>query len=225
LIVELDTLFLRLSKGDVDERGAAMSRLISYEQAGKLPLESILEMAEEDNPAVSMYAISALGRSRNPRAVSKLLEMAQAHRAGNALFLETIIDALGDAGDPEATALLLEFLGIKLGWKNKLLGKLSFKKDELSEEEVQRRDALALPIVRALEKIHDPRSAEALWMLLDSDDPLVRWHAIQTVLKCELTEFVAKLRGFAEHDTSPLVKEMAQIALAKLETIPQHLDN
>jgi HEAT repeat protein len=225
LIEELDKLFDDLTKPDPELRRIAMTRLTNYEQAGKLPLEAMIDLADAPHPAVSMYAIGALGRSRRPEAVQKLMALAELHRAGNFLFLETIIDALGDAGSKEATEKLLEFLGIKLGWRNKLLGKLSFKKEEVTPEEERQRAQLTLPIVRALEKIQDAKAAEALWVCVDSEDPLVRWHAIQAVMKCELTEFNSKLKSLAQHDTSEIVREMADIALTKLGPLPQPLNN
>jgi len=225
LISELDKLFDDLTKADPEVRSGAMSRLSQYEQAGKLPIEALVDLADAPHPAISMYSIGALGRSKRQEAVQKLLELAEKHRSGNPLFLETIVDALGDAGSKASTDWLLEFLGIKLGWKNKLLGKLSFKKEEVTPEEERMRAQMTLPIVRALEKIQDAKSAEALWMCVDSEDPLVRWHAIQAVMKCELTEFTPKLKTLAEHDSSDLVREMAQIALDKLRPLPQPLSN
>jgi HEAT repeat protein len=225
LIAELDKLFDDLTKPDPELRSIAMSRLTQYEQAGKLPIEALVDLADAPHPAVSMYSIGALGRAQRPEAVQKLVELAEKNRTGNPLFLETIIDALGDAGSKAATEWLLDLLGIKLGWRNKLLGKFSFKKEEVTPEEERMRAQMTLPVVRALEKIKDPKAAEALWMCVDSEDPLVRWHAIQAVMKCELTEFTPKLKTLAEHDSSDLVREMAQIALAKLGTLPQPLSN
>ncbi len=225
LIAELDKLFEDLTKPDPELRRLAMSRLNNYEQAGKIPLEALIDLAGAPHPAISMYAIGALGRSKRPEAVERLLALTQEHRAGNVLFLETIIDALGDAGGKAATEPLLELLGIKLGWKNKLLGRLSLKKEEVTPEDERLRAQLALPIVRALEKIQDPKAAEALWLCVDSEDPIVRWHVIQAVMKCELTEFNSKLKTLAEHDSSEIVREMAQIALTKLGPLPEPLNN
>ncbi len=225
VIAELDKLFDDLTKPDPELRRVALSRLNNFEQAGKLPLEALIDLASAPHPAISMYAIGALGRSKRPEAAQKLLALVEEHRAGNTLYLETIIDAVGDLGSKTATEPLLELLGIKLGWKNKLLGRLSFKKEEVTPEEERLRAQLTLPIVRALEKIQDPKAAEALWMCVDSEDPIVRWHAIQAVMKCELTEFNSKLKTLAEHDSSELVREMAQIALTKLGPLPQPLNN
>lgn len=225
LLDELDKLFDDLTKTDPEVRRMAMAKLTIYEQSGKLPVEALIDLADAPHPAISMYAIGAIGRSKRPEAVAKLLALGEQHRTGNPLYLETIIDALGDAGSRAATEFLLDLLGIKLGWKNKLLGRLSFKKEETTPEEERLRAQLTLPIVRALEKIQDPKAAEALWMCIESEDPLVRWHAIQTVMKCELTEFTPKLKTLAQHDRSDLVREMAQIALTKLEPLPQPVNN
>jgi hypothetical protein len=44
-------------------------------------------------------------------------------------------------------------------------------------------------------------------------------------MKCELTEFTPKLKTLAQNDSSDLVREMAQIALTKLEPLPQPVSN
>jgi hypothetical protein len=60
---------------------------------------------------------------------------------------------------------------------------------------------------------------------VDSADPLVRWHAVQAAMQCELTEFTPKLRTLARGDANDTVREMAQIALTKLEPLPQPVNN
>src|SRR5579862_7263816 len=71
MIKELDGMMERLNKGDVDERQAVITRLMDYEKQGKIPVEVLLEMADEENVTPAMYAISALGRSKHPAADRK----------------------------------------------------------------------------------------------------------------------------------------------------------
>jgi len=222
---ELDSLFDILTKPDAEARKIALTRLRDYERGGRLPLESLIDLAEAPHPAIAMYAITALGRSAHPSAVRKLLALGEKHRQGNTLFLETIVEALGEAASTTATEFLADLLGIRLGWKNKLLGKLALKKDDVSPEELRRRTDLALCVARSLGKIKDPRAAEAIWLCVESADPLVRWHAVQAAMQCELTEFTAKLRTLAKGDPHETVREMAQIALEKLEPLPQPVNN
>ena len=135
------------------------------------------------------------------------------------------MEALGEAESASATEFLSELLGVKLGWKNKLLGKLALKKDDATPREQKRRAELSLAVARSLGKIKDPRAAEVIWMCVESVDPLVRWHAIQAAMHCELTEFTAKLKALAKNDDNESVRNMAQIALEKLEPLPQPVNN
>jgi HEAT repeat protein len=223
MIKELDGMMERLNKGDVDERQAVITRLMDYEKQGKIPVEVLLEMADEENVTPAMYAISALGRSRHPAAVGKLLELAEQYRSRHPMFTETVVDALGETGDKAATVLLLDFLGIRSGWKNKLLGKL--KKEEPAEEEKRFRIYITLPAIRALAKLADPRAADALSQFLDHEDSLVRWHAVQGIVKCGLTNLIPRLQQLAANDPNDLVREAAAIAVDSMQTPPPELIN
>lgn len=225
LIKELDHMMDRLNKGDVDERQFINSRLIDYEKSGKIPLDALLEMADEANPTMSMYAVGALGRSRHPAAVQKLLDLAGDYRTRHPMFTETVVDALGETGDKAATMLLMDFLGVKSGWKNKLLGKLSLKKEEPTEEEKGFRTYIVLPAMRALAKLADPRAAEAFTAYLEHEDPLVRWHAIQGIVACGLTDLIPRLQQIGEKDANELVREKARIAVESMRSPPPRLVN
>ena len=72
MIEELDSLVEELTRHDPNRRDAAMRRLETFERAGRLPLEALLEFSESDKAPLSMYAISALGRNGRPAAVKKL---------------------------------------------------------------------------------------------------------------------------------------------------------
>lgn len=223
LIKELDTLMERLNRGDVDERQAIITRLMDYEKMGKLSLGVLLEMADEENPTPAMYAVGALGRNKQPAAVAKLLALAAQYRERHPMFTETVVDALGEAGDKAATTVLLDFLGVKGGWKHKLLGKL--KKDEPTEEEKHFRAYIALPTIRALAKLADPRAAEALEQYLDHEDSLVRWHAIQGIVKCGLTQYIPRLQKMGANDPQELIREAALIAVESMQTPPPKFIN
>lgn len=225
LIKELDHMMERLSKGDVDERQNIITRLIDYEKAGKLPLSALLDMADEANPTMAMYAVGALGRSKQPAAVQKLIALAEDYRTRHPMFTETVVDALGETGDKAGTQLLMHFLGVKSGWKSKLLGKLALKKDETSEEEKGFRTYIVLPAIRALAKLGDPRAAQAFSQFLDHEEPLVRWHAIQGIVGCGLTEFIPKLAHKGEADPNDLVREAAQIAVENMQSPPPKMVN
>jgi HEAT repeat protein len=225
LIKELDHMMERLNKGDVDERQFINTRLLDYEKSGKIPLEALLEMADEGNPTMSMYAVGALGRSKHPAAVQKLLALAEDYRTRHPMFTETVVDALGETGDKAATMLLMDFLGVKSGWKNKLRGKFSLKKEEPTEEEKAFRTYIVLPAIRALAKLADPRAAEAFAACLEHDEALVRWHAIQGIVACGLTDFIPRLQQIGEKDGNDLVRERAQIAVESMRTPPPRLVN
>ncbi|HUJ74124.1 MAG TPA: HEAT repeat domain-containing protein [bacterium] len=217
LVQELNELMERRQKGSPPERQAVLTRLTDYERSNKIPLPFILEMADDANPSISMYAIGALGRSGKPEAVQKLLAMAQAHAQGHPLFLETIVDALGEAGDHAATPVLLELLGIKTGWKSKLLGKLSVKKDDEGAAQERFKAYFTLPIVRTLAKLQDPKCGEAFGLFLGHEDPLVRWHSIDGIVRTGLTSYIPRLKEMAQQDENELVREMAAIAVGKME--------
>lgn len=224
-IEELDGLIEQLSKNDVVKRDSAMVRLGDYERSGKIPLAVLLDLSEEEHPPVSMYAISALGRNGEPAAVKKLLELLDKHRKSNPIFFETIIDALGQARSSSASGVLLSLLGIQTGWKGKLFKSRKGDSEKEDEGEKRRKDQLALPVIRALEQIEDAKAAELLGDFLSHSDSLVRWHTVQNVMRCGVRDFDGKLKEMAKQDESPLVREIADIALEKLGVLPPNLNN
>lgn len=224
-IQELEGLVKELTKDDPQKRDNAMVRLTDYERSGKIPLQVLIDLSQNDHPPLSMYAISALGRNGQPEAVSQLIKLFGKNRQSHPLFLETIIEALGETKSPKASSTLLELLGIKTGLVDRLLGRRSKKEDEEGSEAMQARDLFALPVIRALEKIQDPKAAEKLGEFLDHPDYLVRCHAIQNMQNCRLTGFIGKLKEMAKKDEHELVRETADIACGYLEPLPPELNN
>ncbi len=224
---ELDQLMDKLANGEPEVRQEAMVRLQNHESSGRIPLEALLEMADDANMTMSMYGIMALGRNGSSRAVQKLARLVADHRDGNVVYLETLVDALGATAKKSAAPVLLELLGINITRKGKILGWLGRGKDKEQRDEGQRRlqEYLTLPVVRAVENLLDPMAAAALNGFLHHHDPLVRWHAIQALLKSRVTEFNDKLQDISRNDTNSMVKEAAEIALIELAPLPQPLNN
>ncbi len=226
LIKELDDLSVQLTKGTPEERDIAMSRLGEYEKSGTISIQVLMDMAEHKDPSLRMYAIMALGRNGSAAAVRKLLQMAQALDTANVLLLETVVDALGETGERDAIPQLLGLLGIQTkGWTSRLLGRLGKKKDEPTAEQLRRRDHLTLPVIRALEKIPDPQVAELVGDFLEHQDPFVRWHTIQILVKANFGGHHDTLKRMATADQNDLVREMAEIALQKIQGLPPHMNN
>ena len=226
LIKELDALMERMRHGEVEERQAVVARLTDYERSGTIPLEALIEMADEDDPTAAMYAVGALGRSQQPAAVIKLLALAGQYRERHPMFTETVVDALGEAGDKAATKVLLDFLGVKRGWRGSLLGLLGkLRKKQATEQEKAFRAYIVLPAIRALAKLADRRAAEALGQYLNHEDPLVRWHAIQGIVKCGRTEFIPRLERMGSNDSAELIREAARIAVQSMQTPPPEFVN
>jgi HEAT repeat protein len=223
-IEELDALVEQLGKPDAKLRDDAMLRLGEFERSGRMPLQALLDFSESEQPALAMYAISALGRNGEPAAVKKLIELTERHRSGNLLFLEQLVDALGETRNVGASGLLLGLLGIRKGWSGKLFGRRSRKDEEEAAAEPNRAQ-ITLPVLRALEKIEDPKAAQLLGEYLSHAEPLVRWHAIQNLVKCNVTEFLERLKEMAERDDNDLVREAASIAVDRLEPLPPNLNN
>ena len=223
-IEELDALVEQLGKQEAHVRDAAMMRLTDFERTGRMPLEALLEFSESDQPALSMYAISALGRNGQPAAVKKLIDLTERHRGGNLLYLEQLVDALGETRNAGASSVLLSLLGIRTGWSGKLFGRRGRKEEEDKAAEPNRAQVV-LPVLRALEKIEDPKAAQLLGEFLSHAEPLVRWHAIQNLMKCNVTDFMDRIREMAESDENELVREAASIAVDRLEPLPPNLNN
>lgn len=224
-IQELEGLVKELTKDDPRKRDNAMVRLTDYERSGKIPLEVLIDLSQNDYPPLSMYAISAMGRNGQPEAVSQLIKLFGKNRQSHPLFLETIIEALGETKSPKVSGTLLELLGIKTGLVDRFLGRRSKKEDEEGSEARKARDLFALPVIRALEKIQDPKAAEKLGDFLDHPDYLVRCHTIQNIQNCRLTGFIGKLQEMAKKDDHELVRETADIATGYLQPLPPELNN
>lgn len=224
-IEELEGLVDQLAKEDPQKRAKAMVRLTDYERTGKIPLEVLIDLSQNDHPSLSMYAISALGRNRQPEAVDHLIKLFVKHKRSHVLFLETIIDALGETKSSKASGPLLEILGIKTGLVKRLLGRRSKKEDEEDSEASKAKEHFALPALRALEKIQDPKASEKLGEFLDHPDYLVRCNTIQNIQNCRLTGFIEKLKEMSKKDEHELVRESADIAHGYLQPLPPELNN
>ena len=59
-IEELEGLVNELTKEDAQKRDKAMIRLTDYERSGKIPVEVLIDLSQNDHPPLSMYAITAL---------------------------------------------------------------------------------------------------------------------------------------------------------------------
>lgn len=226
-IEELERLVGELTKPDPNRREEAMIRLTDFEKAGMVPLTTLVKLSEHEHPPLSMYAITALGRNAGAQAVKQLTRLLQKNREGNVLFLETIVDALGETKSSKASGPLLELLGIRSGLIGRVLGRRQNNSKENSEDsEAERlREQMALPVIRALEKIEDPKAAELTGEYMEHPNHLVRWHTINMILKCRLTGFNSKLKEIAKSDESDLVREMAEIAEEQLKALPPPLNN
>lgn len=223
-IEELDGLVEQLGKPDAALRDEALKRLNDYERTGRIPLEVLLEFCESENPSLSMYAISALGRNGEVGAVKKLIELAERHRAGNLMFLEHIVDALGDTRNAGAAPVLLSLLGLRMGRVGKLFGRRG-RKAEPDEPSEGIPEQLALPVLRALERVAEPKAARLLGDYLEHPDPLVRWHVIQNLVRCNVPDFMEQLKRMASEDSSDLVREAAELATERLKPLPPNLNN
>jgi len=222
-IEELDALVEQLTKPEPPVREEATKRLLEYERNGRLPLDALLEFSESENPALSMYAISALGRNGQPPAVKKLLDLAERHRSGNPLFVVQIVDALGETRSATACPLLLSMIGLRPA-RGKLFGRKPRKEEDEAAAE-RGRAFMTLPVLRALERIGDAKSAALLGDYLEHAEPLVRWHAIQNLVSGNVVQFNERLRKMADNDTNALVREAASIAMERLEPLPPNLNN
>ena len=218
LIQELDNLAHKLVTAAPEERNRILTHLLRYEESGKVPLGALVRMTEEEEVnAVSVYAIEALGRNRQPEAVAQLLRLLQRHRGENYMLLETLVDALGETGSPQGAQPLLELLGFRPMWRSWLERVLPWLRAKEDASARARREYLVLPVLRALAKIKEPRASVRLGMFLEHKDPLVRWHTIQNLVNTGRREHLPDLRKMAEQDPNDMVREMASIALEKLE--------
>jgi len=229
ILKELDDQVLLLSKGNTDDRARALGRLESFEKSGKIPLSALIELSEDDNVNLAMYGIGALGRNQSKDAVKKLVDLFEKYREGDPLFLETIVDAMGATAHKDVLPCLLNMLGVESGWKKKLTGWLGNRKKKTSEVdpfELKRREFLALPVMRALEKIPDASAAKAIGGFLGHADSLVRWHTIRVMQYSRVEDFKEEMTKLAETDPIETVREAAEIALEELSSpLPENMNN
>ncbi|MDH4248342.1 MAG: HEAT repeat domain-containing protein [Deltaproteobacteria bacterium] len=216
LIDELDGLAQKLITAAPEERNRILTHLQRYEESGLVPLPVLIQMSEEDLNAVSVYAIGALGRNRQPAAVDQLLRLLQRHRNESAMLLETLVEALGETGAPQTALPLLELLGIRPGWRGVLERLIPAMRKKEDTKALATREYLVLPVVRALAKINNPQSTARLGEFLGHKDPLVRWHTIQAMSNTGRLEFIENFRVLAAQDPDSIVREMAAIALDRL---------
>ena len=221
---ELQRLMESMKSQNSDERINANKRLIDHERAGRIPLEVLLQISKEGSSAQVMYAISALGRNKQPKAVDRLMEMLEQNKRKHPLLLQSIVDALGDAKDKRATERLLKLLDLRLGKTGKLLNKMKKSTGKKNDSQEQSdKDAIhnfiKLPVVRALEHIADDRAAPVLGSLLEDEDTLVRWHTLEVISVTSNLDHIAKLKDMQKNDESPLVQEKASIVMEHLNRV------
>jgi len=227
VLKELDDLVLLLAKGAAEDRSKAMSRLVSYEQSGKIPFSAMLELASEENINLAMYGIGALGRSKSREGAKKLVELFGKLKDGDPLFLEVLVDAMGESGRVEVLPSLLSLLGFESSWKMKLPKWMpGARKPEDDPFARKRMEFLLLPVMRAIENIPDAKMAHGLTGFLEHQDSLVRWHAVRIMEKNGITDSKPQLLAIAENDPVETVREAARLALDSLAgPLPNHLNN
>ena len=225
IAAEIDQLMARLSEAEAEERKALLSRLHDYERAGKFSHPMLIAMAEDANPTIAMYGISALGREGSEEALRTLLQMGEARHAaprisGNLLLLETVVDALGTIQRKEAAPFLLRLLGLKSTLHpRRLLRRRKGRREEQEISAERARRHLILPVLKALYPIANTRLSRKVLPLLHDPEPLVRWHILQFLVKGGYHQELPQIEKLQDQDQSPLVREAAQLAAEKLQAL------
>lgn len=225
LIAEIERLMEDLAKGNQDDRKKALFKIEGHEKTGKIPVEALIDLCDQGNHNMFNYAVGALGRNGSPPAVKKLLALLKKHETSNVMVLELIVEALGKTAVPQAGDPLLELIGAKFSLRSKILGFFRRKDPENSANQKKMQNFLILPVLRALEVLASPKTAEKAGVFLSHPDGLVRWHTIQILRFAKVRDFNPQLKVMSEKDPVEVVREGASIAFEELSPLSEKMNN
>jgi len=201
---------LRFGK-DSDARKEALRELVYLEHDERLHEADILELLNDPDPAIQVYAIGAIGRLKLAAGIPELT--ARYVESSDPLILNELLNAFQQFASDHFLETVLEKLR-KLGKKPGFFQKALFKPEKEPEREFLL-DQILMPSLKYIEATGNPGVEKAIRAFLDHEDGSVRWQTLKLYDHLAILIRLETLKEMATSDPNPLVREQANILISK----------
>ncbi len=193
-----------------EERNEALGELKTFEDEGRFEAKDLMELLEDEEPVLKMYAIGALGRLKIESSIPKLSELYL--DSDNPLVLEMLLDAFLLFNTNAFVSVVLKRIK-----KSRKITRILKKKPSLDTifDNDFIIDQILIPSLKYLQTAGDPKKIEkGIHVYLDHSDSNVRFHTLVAYQKLAIPLDEKILREIAETDKNALVREQAAIMRA-----------
>lgn len=183
-------LILLLDNEDADFRAGA-ARILGKMQCSKA-IEYLINLLNDKDFGVRIWAVKALGDIRNPVALGPLIELLGKIDKNDFSLRSSTVKAIGKIGGSKAVSPLMEALNDKFDWVRteaaKALGNIKDPKaidplinalQKIRSSSIASSDIIS--IINALGKFKDKKAINPLMDKLKNRNPLVRFQAAKTL--------------------------------------------
>lgn len=196
---------------DSDERREALQSLINLEYEERFDQSDILQLLEDDDPVIQVYAIGAVGRLKLTSGISALKK--QYSESSNPLILNELLTAFQLFESDDFLDIVIEKLR-KLNKKSGIFEKLRSQTDSNSERRFILNQIL-IPSLKYIQEAGNQGVEKIVKQFLSHEDANVRWHTLKVFENLQIALKPELLQKLVESDASPLVREQAAILTTK----------
>ncbi len=201
---ELIELLDRLRFGDTaSDRNQALKDLKLFESEGKIIDEDLLQLLDDKDFVFQTYAIGAIGRLKMESGISRLCAIYE--ESIDPLILPLLLDAFIRFGSDQFSSCV----------EQKLCDLKQKKNKNPSGDQSFILEHIIVPSLKYFQVSGNRQIKETIFDFLHDPDPTVRWHALITFDKLELSISSDEIEGILNNDPYVLVREQAAVMLEK----------
>lgn len=196
-----------------EERRSTLETLVEYEEQQAIESDRLMELVKDDNVLIQSYAVGALGRRRDEKAIPRLIELYGECR--NPVILTLLLDTFSEYGSSTFVDAVLRRLGAP-SWKERVKRKLK-RSEEEAFDYLFLQDQILIPSLKYLHRCDSlsPMAEKSLRNFLNHKDSNIRWHTLLIFDKFAFHLDEKELIEIQKNDTSRLNREQASIMLEK----------
>lgn len=193
---------LRFSERASD-RNKALRELKLQEVEGLIEEEDLLKLLDEKDFVFQTYAIGAIGRLKLKGGIAKLSTMYK--ESNDSLILPALLETfVSFESEAFVDCVVKKLKMLSNNKRQKTTGNLDFLLEQI-----------VVPSLKYLQSSGTTKIEKTVSRFLDDPDPTIRWHALMTFDKLNLSISEQKLMQYAEKDSYALVREQASVMLEK----------
>lgn len=201
---------LRFGK-DSDERKNALQELVFLEHEAQFDESDMIQLLNDNDPVIQVYAIGAIGRLKLSSAIPELKK--RYLESTDPLMLNEMLMTFLQFESNEFLDIVLEKLR-KLAKKPWLFQKRLPKTRGTDEKEFLLNHIL-VPSLKYIRQFGNPMVVKTVKGFLNHKDGNVRWQTLKLYDSLEISIKTEVLKKMAASDPNPLVREQADILISK----------